>query len=64
MSDPLTKEEVQEMFSCMFSDIGAQIGDVLHCIVTQEIASHMDRITQLQGILGGTCTNGVNQTPS
>jgi hypothetical protein len=24
----------------------------------------MDRITQLQGILGGTCTNGVDQTPS
>jgi hypothetical protein len=60
----MTKENIQELFSCMFADIGVQIGDVLHCIVTQEIASHVDRITQLQGILGGTCTNGVNQTPS
>jgi hypothetical protein len=50
MTDPLTKEELQEQFNCMFADIGAQIGDVLRCMIEQEIASHMSKITQLQGI--------------
>ena len=64
MTDPLTKEELQEQFNCMFADIGAQIGDVLRCMIEQEISLHMTKITQLQGILGGSCTNGDNQTPS
>lgn len=44
-------ETLEEKLTCMFADVGTQIGDVIRCMVEQEIASHAARIQQLNQIL-------------
>jgi len=53
MSEQITQNELQEKLDCIFADVGSQIGDILRCMVEQEVASHVSRIKQLQGILSG-----------
>jgi hypothetical protein len=55
MSDPIAPNELQEKLECMFADMGAQIGDVLRCMIEQEVASHVARLAQLQSLLNGGC---------
>lgn len=54
MSEQIEPNELQDKLECMFAEIGAQMGDVLRCMIEQEVASHVARITQLNGILNGT----------
>jgi hypothetical protein len=63
MTEPLGQNELQEKLECMFAEVGAQMGDILRCMIEQEVASHVARITQLNGILNGTVcdTNSTQQ---
>jgi len=55
--------ELEEKLICAFSDIGGQVGDIIRCMVEQEIASHMSRITQLNSMLSGnTCASTPSQS--
>jgi hypothetical protein len=47
----MENETLEEKLVCMFADVGSQIGDVIRCMVDQEIAAHMSRITQLNKLL-------------
>lgn len=48
---------LEDTLKCAFADIGAQVGELLHCMISAEIASHVVRIQQLQGALDGSlCT--------
>ncbi len=47
----MSEETLEEKLVCMFADVGAQIGDVIRCMVEQEIASHTARISQLNTLL-------------
>jgi hypothetical protein len=44
---------LDEKLSCFAVAIGEQIGELLHCLVQAEIASHMQRISDLQAVLNG-----------
>ena len=46
-------ENLDEKLQCAFALIGMQVGDLIKCLVTQEIASNMNRINQLNNILNG-----------
>jgi hypothetical protein len=53
--------DLEEKLKCAFSDIGAQVGDLVRCMVAAEVAAHVARIQQLQAVLNGTaCSNDVN----
>jgi hypothetical protein len=54
--------EMEEKLKCAFSDIGAQMGDILRCIVEAEVAAQVSRIQQLQAVLNGTAC-GSDGTP-
>jgi hypothetical protein len=55
MTDQIDPNELQAKLECMFADMGAQIGDVLRCMIEQEVASHVARLGQLQALLNGGC---------
>lgn len=47
----------QEKMECTFASIGNEVGQLVRCLVQQELAIHTQRIEQLQSILmNGTCT--------
>jgi hypothetical protein len=48
---------LDEKLSCFATAIGEQIGELLHCMVQAEIASHMQRIADLQAVLNGQKCN-------
>jgi len=52
--------ELEEKLICAFSDVGAQIGDLIRCIVQAEIASHISKIDQLQAVLNGATCGDAN----
>jgi hypothetical protein len=54
--------ELEEKLICAFSDVGAQIGDILRCMVSQEISANLSRVQQLNAILNGNVCNGANIT--
>jgi hypothetical protein len=53
---------MEEKLKCAFADIGAQMGDILRCIVEAEVAAQVTRIQQLQAVLNGTAC-GSDGTP-
>lgn len=55
------ESEIQEKFNCAFAEIGSQIGDILRCMISQEIDMHLSRITQLNGIINGTVCEPTEQ---
>jgi hypothetical protein len=57
---------LDEKLQCAFASIGVQIGDLMRCIISQEIASNLNRVSQLNNILnGGICdTSAASSTPS
>jgi len=53
--------ELEEKLNCAFADVGAQIGDILRCMIEAEVAAQVARIQQLQAVLDGTaCTGDAN----
>jgi hypothetical protein len=55
------ESEIQEKFNCAFAEIGSQIGDILRCLISQEIDMHMNRITQLSSIIDGNVCDSSEQ---
>ncbi len=55
--------ELQEKLNCIFTDVGAQLGDVLRCMVEQEISSHMARVQQLNTLLSGAVCDSTPTEP-
>lgn len=61
---------LEQTLECFAEGVGQQVGELVKCLVRQEMQSHMQRIEQLQSILNGqTCitttglnTNGENST--
>jgi hypothetical protein len=47
-------ESLDEKLKCAFATIGVQVGDLIRCMVNQEIASNVNRIQQLNAILNGS----------
>lgn len=45
----MTKEQLE----CAFEGIGRQVGDLVRCLVQQEIAAKTQQIEQLQAMLNG-----------
>ena len=56
--------ELEEKLNCAFADVGAQIGDILRCMIEAEVAAQMARIQQLQAVLNGTACNGDATPPA
>lgn len=51
----MTQEpELKYQLECAFQAVGQNIGEMVRCMVQAEIATHMTRIQQLQGVLSGT----------
>lgn len=46
-------DTLNEKLQCAFANIGSQVGDLIRCMVTQEISANMGRINQLNSILNG-----------
>jgi hypothetical protein len=46
--------EMEERLKCIMLDVGAQVGDILRCIIQSEVAAQVARIQQLQAVLDGT----------
>ena len=46
----MTKEQLE----CAFEGIGRQVGDLVRCLVQQEIAAKTQQIEQLQAMTTGT----------
>lgn len=52
----LTSDNLEEKLSCIFADVGAQIGEMLQCIINQQISAKFAEINQLNALLnGGIC---------
>jgi hypothetical protein len=52
---------LNEQLECAFEGIGAQVGNLIRCLVKQEVESHLARIQQLQSILdGNVCTTTIS----
>jgi hypothetical protein len=61
----MTTPSLEDQLSCAFADIGGQIGELIRCLIDQEIASHMGRINQLNAVLSGTvCEPSQSRLPS
>lgn len=59
----MNDKELEDKLSCILADVGTQIGQLIKCIVIQEVDMHMQRITQLNSILNGTtCNTNVEST--
>ena len=56
--------ELEEKLKCAFADVGAQIGELIKCMVATEIAAHQARVNQLQSVLDGTICQESNEFPS
>ncbi len=57
-------DTLEEKLSCAFAEVGAQVGDIIRCMIEQEIAANFTRITQLNNILNGTTCNTQDTTSS
>jgi hypothetical protein len=44
----------EEKLTCVMKTFGADVGDVLRCLIQSEISAQLSRIQQLQGVLNGT----------
>lgn len=62
MSTTVTDDNLNEKLQCLFANVGAQVGDILRCMVSQEISMNLSRIQQLNAILGGNDCSGGNIT--
>jgi uncharacterized protein YktB (UPF0637 family) len=54
--------ELDEKLRCIFEEVGAQVGEVLRCMIQNEVASHVARIQQLQSVLDGTACQKSGET--
>jgi hypothetical protein len=56
----LTIQTLEEKLQCIFADVGSQVGELVRCLIQAEVASHMDRIQQLQSVLDGALCDTVS----
>ena len=56
--------ELEEKLTCILTDIGSQIGEVLKCIIEAEVSSQLMRIQQLQAVLNGAACGGDANPPA
>jgi hypothetical protein len=50
------QNDLQDTLNCAFAEVGSQVGELIRCMIEQEIDSHFRRITQLNSILSSdTC---------
>ena len=64
MSEQINQNELEEKLSCIFADAGVQIGELLKCIIEQQIAAKFAEINQLSALInGGVCNPPNNTTP-
>jgi hypothetical protein len=55
--------ELEEKLQCVMVDAGAQIGEILRCIIEAEVTSQLSKIQQLQAVLNGSaCCGDVTPT--
>lgn len=48
---------LERTLECFAEGVGRQVGDLVRCLVQAEMASHIQRIEQLQAVLSGqNCT--------
>jgi hypothetical protein len=61
--DALTIDNVlNEKLQCLFTDVGIQVGEILRCMVSQEISMNLSRIQQLNALLNGNdCGGNITQ---
>lgn len=52
--------QFEEKLQCIFADVGAQVGDMLRCLIQAEVASHIARVQQLQSVLNGAVCDTVS----
>lgn len=52
---------IEAALACTFSDVGAQVGAVLRCLIEQEVASAIARIAALNAVLSDGCKNSPAQ---
>lgn len=45
--------DLQEKLNCAFAEVGNQMGEILRCMIDQEIAMHINRLAQLNNLLSG-----------
>lgn len=50
--------EIEEKLKCVLADAGAQVGELISCMIQAEIAAQMVKIQQLQDVLTGSACNG------
>lgn len=55
--------ELEEKLQCVMMDAGAQIGELLRCIIEAEVNAQLSKIQQLQAVLNGTTCCG-DATPA
>lgn len=55
--------ELEEKLQCVMIDAGAQIGDLIRCIIEAEVNAQLSKIQQLQAVLNGTACCG-DATPA
>lgn len=50
--------ELEEKLQCVMVDAGAQIGELLRCIIEAEVNAQLSKIQQLQAVLNGAACCG------
>ena len=56
--------EFEEKLKCAFADAGAQVGDIIRCLIESEVAAQVSRIQQLRAVLDGTACGGDATPPA
>jgi hypothetical protein len=50
-------EKFKAELTCMFSEVGREIGEKLHCLVSAELEMHRQQIALLESMISGKgCT--------
>lgn len=55
---------LDEKLQCIFADVGVQVGEILRCMIAQEISASLNKIQQLNAILNGNDCITANITPT
>jgi hypothetical protein len=57
-------QTLEEKLSCAFAEVGVQVGDIIRCMIEQEIAANFSRIQQLNSLLSGEVCATTDETAS
>jgi hypothetical protein len=56
-------QTLEDKLKCAFTEVGDQVGEIIRCMVEQEIAANLSRIQQLNSLLSGNvCSTGTDTT--